>query len=66
VQRTKQHKPVSYGGQPLSEMEKIKAKIEKVGLSTEAKEKALAELNKFTEADFRATHPGGALGSGNP
>lgn len=27
---------------------------------------ALAELNKFTEADFRATHPGGALGSGNP
>lgn len=26
---------------------------------------ALAEINGFTEEDFRATHPGGALGSGN-
>ena len=28
-------------------MEKLKAKIEKVGLSNEAKEKALAEFNKL-------------------
>ncbi len=35
------------GKQPLSEMEKLRVKINKVGLSNEAKEKALAELNKL-------------------
>lgn len=38
---------LSEGRQPLSEMEKLKEKIEKVGLSKEAKEKALSELNKL-------------------
>ncbi|MBU0745153.1 MAG: endopeptidase La, partial [Gammaproteobacteria bacterium] len=35
------------GHQQLSEMEKLKIKINKVGLSTEAKEKAMAEYNKL-------------------
>ncbi len=38
---------LSEGRQPLTEMEKIKDKIEKVGLSDEAKEKALVEFNKL-------------------
>jgi ATP-dependent Lon protease len=38
---------ISEGRQPLSETEKLKAKIEKAGLSKEAKEKALAEFNKL-------------------
>jgi ATP-dependent Lon protease len=38
---------ISEGRQPLSEMEKLKKKIEKAGLSQEAKEKALSEFNKL-------------------
>ncbi|CAL7962033.1 Lon protease [Gammaproteobacteria bacterium] len=38
---------ISEGRQPLSEAEKLKARIEKAGLSKEAKEKALAEFNKL-------------------
>lgn len=38
---------LSDGRQPLCEMEKIKQKIENVGLSKEAKEKALTEFNKL-------------------
>lgn len=38
---------VSEGRQPLSEIEKLKARINKAGLSKEAKEKALNELNKL-------------------
>ena len=38
---------ISEGRHPLSEMEKLKEKIEKAGFSIEAKEKALAEFNKL-------------------
>lgn len=38
---------LSEGRQPLSEMEKLKHRIEKAGLSTEAKEKALVEFNRL-------------------
>lgn len=38
---------LSDGRQPLSEMEKLKAKIEAAGLSSEAKEKALTEFNRL-------------------
>ena len=38
---------ISEGRLPLSEMEKLKVKIEKAGFSVEAKEKALAEFNKL-------------------
>ncbi len=36
------------GKQPLSELEKLKQKIEAAGLSKEAKEKAISELNKLS------------------
>ncbi len=38
---------LSEGRQPLSEMEKLKAKIKEAGLSPEAKEKAMTEFNKL-------------------
>ncbi|EKE01718.1 MAG: hypothetical protein ACD_21C00067G0002 [uncultured bacterium] len=38
---------ISEGRQPLSEMEKLKDRITKAGLSNEAKEKALSEFNKL-------------------
>ena len=38
---------IGEGRHPLSEMEKLKEKIEKAGFSIEAKEKALAEFNKL-------------------
>lgn len=38
---------ISEGRPPLSEMEKLKIRIEKTGLSAEAKEKALTEFNKL-------------------